>query len=467
MDRTAASPLKPNDADFTEQGLRRFKPYPEYKDSGVEWLGEIPAHWGVKRLRFVSSVNPSKSEIPLSEKDLEVSFIPMDYIGENGELRLDEVRSLENVYQGFTYFRNGDVVIAKITPCFENGKGALAYGLSNGIGFGTTELHVMRPKGNMDPTFLWYLSISAPFRLMGEFEMKGAAGQKRVPEDFIRDFRAPYFPIEEQRLLASFLDGETAKIDSLIAKREKLVELLQEKRNALISQAVTKGLDPNVPMKDSGVEWLGEIPSHWQVHKMKRIADIDYGIGLELDRTLTDGTPIISLPNILIDGTLVLKEVPFIDLVEQEKDKLLLKRGDLLFNWRSGSSDHVGKTALFDVDGEYTHVSFLLRIRFRSDEFIPRYFQRYLNTLRFRGFFLTTKAGVNNTFNQSELRELEILVPPTAEQSAIAAFIDCEAAEINMLIAKIGEGIDRLKEYRIALISAAVTGKIDVREETT
>jgi hypothetical protein len=140
---------------INESVVRKWKQYPAYKNSGVEWLGEIPAHWDVKRLRFSCQINPPKSEISSLPIDTTVSFLPMERIREDGFLDLEEIRAIEQVRQGYTYFRNTDVIIAKITPCFENGKGALCSNLLNGIGFGTTELHVLRANEEIEPSFIW------------------------------------------------------------------------------------------------------------------------------------------------------------------------------------------------------------------------------------------------------------------------------------------------------------------------
>lgn len=157
--------------------------YPSYKPTGVDWLGEVPSHWDMKRLRFAVQMNPLASELKCPPDTL-VSFVPMDAVGEYGGLQLDQEKMLADVGGGYTYFRDRDVVVAKITPCFENGKGALAKDLTNGIAFGTTELHVLRARENIDPVFLFYLTISNAFRDMGEAHMYGAGGQKRVPELF-------------------------------------------------------------------------------------------------------------------------------------------------------------------------------------------------------------------------------------------------------------------------------------------
>ncbi|MCK2096578.1 restriction endonuclease subunit S [Thauera aromatica] len=246
--------------------------YPEYKDSGVQWLGEVPAHWIVKRIRAVADLNPSKSELAEWSRDTEVSFLPMEAIGDDGSLNLERVRPISEVETGYTYFRDGDVTVAKITPCFENGKGALMNGLREGAGFGTTELIVIRPRADhVSSNYLNWIFRSRQFRQLGEASMYGAGGQKRVPDEFVRNFAIAFPPPAEQTTIAAFLDRETAKIDALLAEQEKLIALLAEKRQATISHAVTKGLNPDAPMKDSGVAWLGEVPAHWKVARMKHI----------------------------------------------------------------------------------------------------------------------------------------------------------------------------------------------------
>jgi type I restriction enzyme, S subunit len=144
---------------------------------------DLPRNWTRRRLRFDARLNPVKSELKLAD-DARVSFVPMDAVGELGGLRLDEQRALDDVYNGYTYFRDCDVVVAKITPCFENGKGALAAGLTNGVGFGTTELHVVRPRETLDAHFLFYMTIARDFRCLGSAEMLGAAVKSVCQSDF-------------------------------------------------------------------------------------------------------------------------------------------------------------------------------------------------------------------------------------------------------------------------------------------
>lgn len=221
-----------------------------------------------RRLRFDAQINPVKSELNVPD-DTDVSFVPMDAVGEFGGMRLDQTKPLADVYNGYSYFADGDVCIAKITPCFENGKGAIANDLVNGIGFGTTELHVLRAMPSVNIHFLFYISIADDFRNVGASEMLGAGGQKRVPERFIKDWRAPLPYLEAQERIIAFLDKKTAQIDALIAKKQVLLERLAEKRQAIITQAVTKGLDPKAELKDSGIDWLGHIPAHWELKRLR------------------------------------------------------------------------------------------------------------------------------------------------------------------------------------------------------
>lgn len=181
-----------------------FPRYERYKESGVEWLGEVPEGWEVKRLRFVTQLNPSKSEIAKLDRGTEVSFLPMEAVGDDGSLILEKTRTLRDVENGYTYFREGDVTVAKITPCFENGKGAVMRGLLSGIGFGTTELNL----ASISSTNIMELPVVLP-------------------------------PTKEQSAIVSFLDSETAKIDALVGEAQQAIGLLKERRSALISAAVT------------------------------------------------------------------------------------------------------------------------------------------------------------------------------------------------------------------------------------
>lgn len=221
---------------------RGLDPNAPMKDSGIPWLGEVPAHWETVRLRHLARLNPSKTEVE-EDGDPDVSFLPMEAIGEDGSIRVDQERPLSQLQNGYSYFRNGDVVVAKITPCFENGKGALISDLPRGYGFGTTELIVVRSVGCLRPAFLSLVLSSSLFRKLAEGAMYGAGGQKRVPDEFVREFTVCVPPVEEQDAIWEEVAKQTALLRSLELQSISAIALLRERRSALIAAAVTGQID--------------------------------------------------------------------------------------------------------------------------------------------------------------------------------------------------------------------------------
>jgi len=447
--------------------IGRWKTYPTYKDSGVEWLGEIPEHWEVKRLKFVCQISPSKSDIAHFPLDMEVSFLPMERIGEDGTIALEETRLIEQVRQGYTYFRDGDVIVAKITPCFENGKGALCHSLVNGIGFGSTELYVLRPKKENEPKFIYYLTKSEMFRVIGAAMMQGAAGQQRVPAEFVSNFQIGFPPFPEQRAIATFLDHETTRINALIAKKERMIELLREKRTALISHAVTKGLDPTVQMKDSGVEWLGEIPEGWEVRRLKNVIQNGLVNGLFKKKDqYGSGTKLVNVTDLYNDNFLInFADLGRVEAEQEEHETFKVLAGDIFFVRSSLKLEGVGSSAcIMDVPEPTVFECHVVRIRPSSKLVIPKYLINYFNSSLVRQRLVAlAETTTMTTISQPKLASLEVVVPSLAEQLAIIDYLDHETTKIDALISRIREGIEKLKEYSTALISAAVMGKIDVR----
>lgn len=213
------------------------------RDSGIAWLGKVPKHWVLKRGRFSIQINPSSPYLRMLGLKDEVSFIPMNSVGVQGGLCLDESRIIEDVSSSYTEFQDGDVVVAKITPCFENGKAALAHGLTNRAALGTTELHVLRSENELTNLFLFYVVTSDTFLKFGEASMYGAGGQKRVPPEFIKDFLLMLPPLDEQKVIVDFLNCETSKIDLMMNNTQTAVDHLTEYRIALITSATTGKID--------------------------------------------------------------------------------------------------------------------------------------------------------------------------------------------------------------------------------
>ncbi|MDE2978782.1 MAG: restriction endonuclease subunit S [Acidobacteriota bacterium] len=440
----------------------RFAPYASYRDSDIDWLSQIPADWNSHRLRFVVETRISKKELRALDPRTEVSFVPMEAIHEHGGMDLASTKPLSDVLEGYTYFRDGDVLVAKITPCFENGKGALAEGLCNNAGLGTTELHVLRPSPKVDARFLLYLTLSQHFRRIGTASMYGAGGQKRVSGDFIRNFHHPLPSLSEQRAIADFLDREAAKIGALVAKKERLIKLLQEKRTALITHAVTRGLDPEVPMKDSGVEWLGEMPSHWHLRPLKRVSpEITVGVVVNPSSYVSaDGVPFLYGSDVQ-EGRIVADTARRMsDRDSEALSKSRLEAGDLVCV-RVGAP---GVTAVVPPEIAGANCASVLIVR-HATSFSSQWLCYTMNSRLVRHQVELVQYGAaQEQFNVAHAVVFLVPLPPRAEQAALAAFLDSETSEIDNLIAKIEEAVDHLNELRIALISGAVTGKIDVRE---
>lgn len=418
----------------------------------------VPKGWSRRRLRFDARANPVKSELDLPE-DTEVSFVPMDAVGEFGGLRLDQTRELVEVYNGYTYFANGDVCIAKITPCFENGKGAVAEGLTNRVAFGTTELHVLRPGSKLDQKFLFYLTIAHDFRSHGESEMLGAGGQKRVPESFLKDWMPPLPDIEVQERIARFLDEKTARIDALIEKKRGLLERLAEKRKALITRAVTKGLDPAATLKPSGIEWLGDIPVHWSKKRLRFVA-----------RLISGSTPTTSI------GEYWNGEIPWISPKDMKSDEILDSEDHIteLAVEEYGVRLHVDPNAVVVIRGmilartvpvavargRYS-INQDLKVLQSKGEVIPEYFQMYLQSIESFLFTLIAEAGHGTKALRTDVfLDVPVLLPPVKEQVALADALKKVKSDTDKTMNSVEHSLRALSELRSALVTAAVTGQL-------
>jgi type I restriction enzyme S subunit len=211
------------------------------KNSGVEWLGEVPAHWGITQIKYVAELNPRRALVEL-KPSLECNFVPMEKL-KTESLLLDEIRTVDEVISGYTCFCDEDILMAKVTPCFENKNIAVARGLKNGVGFGSTEIYVLRTVKHVSNSFLLYRLQENEFMRMATGSMTGAGGLKRVPTDFVNSFKFAIPPIPEQLDICSFIEKQKNRYDTLESLARNQVELLQERRTALISAAVTGKVD--------------------------------------------------------------------------------------------------------------------------------------------------------------------------------------------------------------------------------
>jgi restriction endonuclease S subunit len=445
----------------------KAEPYKNYKPANAAWLNELPGTWGQIRGRFVMAVNPPARRARALDETDEVSFVPMEAVGEYGGLDLERTKPLDEIGAGYTSFEEGDVVVAKITPCFENGKGAIARGLKNGVGFGTTELHVLRVGKRLDSQFMFYLTISHTFRMLGESEMYGAGGQKRVPPEFAKDFRIPLPPIDEQQTIARFLDAKTAQIDSLVAQKRQLIAKLKEKRSVLIARTVARGLppeaakaaglEPNPGIKDSGVDWLGAIPGHWDIEKFSREVHIAEG---QVDPEIEPFSSMFLIaPNHIQSGTGRLLALQTAAEQFAESGKYLCPAGAVVY---SKIRPALRKVVIADEQCLCSADMYPLTCR---KKLLNPYLYWLLLSDQFSAWsVLEADRVAMPKINRETLNELRLPIPPMNEQLKIVEYLATETAKVDHLLAKADAVINSLTEYRQALITSAVTGKIDVRE---
>jgi type I restriction enzyme, S subunit len=434
--------------------------YPVYRSAKTTAVSELPEHWTARRLRFVCTVNPSKSKRSVPDGTL-VSFIPMEAVGERGGLTLNAEKAVEDIGTGYTYFEDGDVVVAKITPCFENGKGALAEGLTSGVAYGTTELHVIRAGEALHPRFLFYVTVAGHFRNIGESEMYGAGGQKRIPDSFLKDFRIAIPSLKEQLEICDFLDRETSWIDEVERKKRAILERLEERRLAIITRAVTRGPDPSVKMQAGAPEWLGSYPAHWQVLPLVRVVKkfVDYR-GATPTKT-ESGIPLITATQIKYGRINHSLDPVFIS--EEEYTERMTRgfpeRGDVLVTTEAP----LGESAQIE-DPHVTPGQRIILMKANSSIITNDFLFAHFRSDVGRTELLCRASGSTASgIRADRLKGSKVLVPPLTEQHDIVAHIKRAAQSLEPIAAVVEKQIAVLHEYRSALITNAVTGRIDVR----
>ncbi|MGE0127835.1 MAG: restriction endonuclease subunit S [Blastocatellales bacterium] len=320
-------------------------------------------------------------------------------------------------------------------------------------------------RGAVNKQFISYLLGSAAFaEYMTCFQTSVTNSHRRINPSDLWQTRVPLPPLQEQERITAYLDASCAAIDEAVAAKRRQIEILDALRKSASQQILSQGLRLGLPQKDSEIESIGLVPAHWMVKQLRYACQINYGITLQLEKGQSegDGVRILTVSNITIDGNLDLEDEYYISPSELTPDDYL-RDGDLLFNWRNGSQYHVGKTAFFDQEGEFTHVSFLLRLRC-GREMNPFFLRSYLGVLKDAGFFSGSKDKVNKTFNSTELKRLRVIIPPLDEQKEICIEIERRTKEINDVKAIIEQQIATLTAYRKSLIHECVTGRRRVTE---
>ena len=328
------------------------------------------------------------------------------------------------------------------------------------------DMKALKLRADIEPRYFRWLLDGISRRILSTAVEKAGHGTRAIRMDHLRIVDLPLPPVCEQRAVADFLDCETANVDALVAKKERLIELLEEKRTAIVTRAVTKGVDSDSTMRDSGVEWLGEIPSNWETKRIAELADSlqtgPFGSQLHAEDYVTGGVPVINPAN-LVSGSLV----PDLDRgVDDATGARLahhkLLEGDILFA-RQGD---IGRCGLVkDQQEGWLCGTGCLRMRPCRTSVEPSFLLSLLSTDGVGDWLGMESAGsAMQNLNASIIGGVPVAIPGLAEQRRISEYLDRETAKIDSLAVKVGEAIDRLKELRTALISAAVTGKIDVRD---
>ena len=432
-----------------------FPQYAKYKDSEVPWIGKVPVAWSILPLLGLASERGEPNIGMIEDNLLSLSY---------GRIVRKDIESndglLPDSFETYQIIRPGDIVL-RLTD-LQNDKRSLRSAIAEEQGIITSAYLALRPK-DVDPHFLAYLlrayDITKVFYSMG--------GGLRQSMKFSDVKRMPVVVPnqEEQAAIVCFLDRETGKIDALVAEQEKLIALLKEKRHALISHAVTKGLDPAVPMKDSGIEWLGKVPAHWDVRKLSSLSTkITNGfVGPTRDILVDDG--VRYLQSLHIKGNAIRFDTPY--YVRQEWSdahaKSILEVGDVLIV----QTGDIGQAAVVTSEFAGCNCHALIIVAPMRDIVTGEWLSWVFNAdYGFHSLLSVQTGALHPHLNCGNVKDLFVPLPPIYEQLRIASYIAEKSQEFDQLTSEAQRAIDLLKERRSALISAAVTGKIDVRAFT-
>ncbi len=434
--------------------------YDNYKLSGIEWLGEIPSDWDLKQLKYISSCN-DESLPETTDPDFPINYVDISSVDlTEGIQHIEALKFEKSPSRARRIVRDGDTIVSTVRT-YLKAIAAIEAPVENLIV--STGFAVIRPTDQIHPKYLGYFIQSNVF--IGEVVSRstGVSYPAINPTSLVSiDVALPKFP--DQKAIADFLDEKTAQVDRLIEKKEKLLELLAEKRTALITQAVTKGLDPTAPMKPSGIEWLGDVSEGWTITKLKFISAINGRIGFRgytAEDLVDENEGALSLggANTSDTGELSLKRRTYLSWEKYyESPEIMVKRGDLIIGQR-GSCGQVAYIS-DDIGPATINPSLVLLNNLSVDGMFLKYF--LVGKYSQSSFELFQSNTAVPMITQEQFNNLIVFIPPEKEAAQITIFLEENSQKINSAHATIRKAISKLKEYRSALITNAVTGKIKV-----
>ena len=451
-----------------------------YRDSGVEWLGEVPEHWEVKRLGHIASYKTSSVDKKTVDGELPVSLCNYTDVYYQDRIRATDgdfmkATASEREVEGFR-LRRGDVVITKDSEDWRDiAVPALIEESAEDFVCGY-HLGIIRPSGLANPAYLFRLMQSVAVNRQLQVSASGVT-RYGLPKAAVCEAQVPLPPIDEQHAIAAFLDRETGRVDALVEKNRRLIERLEEYRTALITRTVTRGLPPEAAQaaglnpspcfQESGVEWLGEVPEHWEVKRLGHIASYKTS---SVDKKTVDGELPVRLCNytdVYYQDRIRATDGDFMKATasEREVEGFRLRRGDVVITKDSEDWRDIAVPALIEESAEDFVCGYHLGIIRPSGLANPAYLFRLMQSVAVNRQLQVSASGVTRYgLPKAAVCEARVPIPPPAEQRAIVAFLDQLVEMMDLLYLRVESAIERLLEYRTALITAAVTGKMDVRD---
>lgn len=435
-----------------------MKQYEAYKDSSIQWLGEIPSHWKVGKLKHVATCN---DEVLSENTDPELHI---DYVEISDVDSIDGIKCKTNYAfkeapsRARRITRPGDVIISTVRTYLKAITSIKESDLIVSTGFA-----VIRPK-KIDSTFLKYSLLYEGF-IDQVIARSVGVSYPAITSTELMGIEIIVPPLAEQEVIAAYLDQKVGQIDAILSEKEAMVEQLQQYRKSLISETVTRGLNPNVPMKDSGIDWIGQIPAHWHLVKLKSIAKVNGRIGYRgytTEDLVHDGNGAYAIGGKHISKCVLdLSQPDFISWEKYyESPEIMVKKGDLLMAQRGS----LGKVALVrdNIEEATINPSLVLINNLKIGDVFLYYYLVSNSCLTY--IQLLNTATAVPMISQNQIENLFVLVPPVVEQHAISEFLDKKTKELDTTISELQSQIEDLKVYKSSVITEAVTGKVDLRD---